>query len=421
MPRLRQVVSRLRTHRLARNAVALAVVQIAGYVAPVIFIVYLTRVIGLDAYGVVAFSLALVQLGALVVDLGLTLSATERFSRFRDRRDYIERLIGAIWVLKSIVFIVVATLVVAYALLSERYAAHREVLLLSLIPLLGQCFQPLWFFMGLEKLRHFTQVVVASRILSLGLTILWVRTADHLALAVLADGTGQLAAAVVSQCLIVRLGFKAKWPRTRDLLYVLRLTLPFLGSRLAAATYIHSGVVLLGLFSVPSQTAAYSLAERCYQVLQQVFAPIVQAAYPYMARERALPLWLRLTVACVAAAVGLSLISYLFAPWVLEPLLARSAGPALAVLPIFLIGLIVHVVNVFSGFPLAAALRMQHVANRSVWLGASLYAGVAAALVALDLMTARSLAWTMVLAELCIASVRAATLWPRAMGSLRSI
>ena len=44
------------THRIAKNAIALIIIQLVNYVVPLVVLLYLTRTLGVDLYGVLAFS-----------------------------------------------------------------------------------------------------------------------------------------------------------------------------------------------------------------------------------------------------------------------------------------------------------------------------------------------------------------------------
>jgi polysaccharide transporter, PST family len=412
-------ISRLRQHRLARNTGALMIVQMVTYITPLISLIYLTRVLGLTLYGVVAFGFSLVQLLAVILDFGFSLSATKKISQHRHRRQYINRLLGSIFVIKLAGFTVAAAAIVAYALTTLKYADHRVFFLWTLLPLFGYSFQPIWFFSGIERMRYITVFTVTAKILGVGL-ILWLVTSESTYVwAIVADGVGQAVGSCIAIVLIFKLGYRPTWPRRRDVVYTIKMTAGFFLSRLAVTTYISSGVLLLGLFATPAMTGAYAIAERCYQAMQQVFGPIVQALYPYMTRERKIGLLLKISVACVGLAIFVAIAGHALAPLAMSLLIRGDTQIVLSILNVFFIGLVVHVANVMSGYPLAAVLDRTDVANRSVVYGSILYAVCAATLIALNAITALTFAVIMVVAECFILGMRATLLWPQAYRRLQ--
>ena len=82
-------MKRLCQHRVIRNAGAMGVVQLVNYGSTFLVLIRLTRVLGLTTYGVVAFSVGIVQVLSIVLDLGFTLSATQHISVHRDDKAFV--------------------------------------------------------------------------------------------------------------------------------------------------------------------------------------------------------------------------------------------------------------------------------------------------------------------------------------------
>jgi polysaccharide transporter, PST family len=413
------LLTRFIQHRLVLNTGALVIVQIVTNISPLVALIYLSRVLGVNLYGIVAFAFAIVQLSTVLLDFGFSLSATQRISKNRHNIAYIERLLGSIFLIKLIGFFVIATAIVGYAITTQKYGDHRNLLILTLLPLIGGCFQPFWFFSGIERMRYITVFTVASKLLGLVLLLLLVSDKSTYHLAIVADGLGQIVGAGLALTLMFKLGYRPRWPRRREIMYTIKMTAPFFASRLAVTTYVSSGVLILGFCAPPKMVGAYAIAERLYQALQQVFAPLVQAIYPYMVRERALRLLVKVGVGCVGFALVCALTGYLAAPFIISNAFSGDAQAVLPVLNIFFFGLVIHVANVMSGHPLAAVLRKTDVANRSVVYGSLIYVISVGILIALDATTAKAFALAMVFSECLILGYRALIMWPIACASLR--
>lgn len=69
---------------LAKNTFLLYLMQISGYVFPLLTFPYLTRVLGKEKYGVVVFANAVTAYFSMVLEFGFILSATRSCSEFRD-------------------------------------------------------------------------------------------------------------------------------------------------------------------------------------------------------------------------------------------------------------------------------------------------------------------------------------------------
>jgi polysaccharide transporter, PST family len=407
-------LSRLLSHRVARNAGALGIIQIVGYIAPFLALMRLTQVLGVATYGVVAFSIGIVQIAAVVVDVGFILSATQKISVSREKHHFVARLSGAVFVIKLASFALCAVAIVAYAMVTDKYAEHSALFVLSLLPLLGHCLQPLWLFSGIERMGYMTVFMVLTKMSFVALVYLLVAGESDYLLVPVADGIAQLTGAAIGIFLIYRSGYRIAMPTRRDIRYAIRLTGGFYLSRLAVTAYSGSAIIILGLVTTPSLVALYSLAEQLYRAIQSLFGPVVQALYPYMARERDLVLLRKVALGFAAVAVAGGIVGYLISPWLIGRIFGPSWIPSAAVMNVFLIAVTVHVMTILAGYPLAAALDRLDVANRSVFWGSVLYAALAILVVVYDRATPVTFAWLVVAAEAYVLSHRTIALLPGA-------
>jgi O-antigen/teichoic acid export membrane protein len=399
-------------HRVTRNASALVVVQLSNYITPFLVLVYLTRTLGIETYGVVAFSISMTQMAFVVLDLGFTLSATQKISVWRDKKRVVARFIGAVFYVKSAAFLLVASVLITYAMTTEKYEDYYVLFVLSLLPLLGTCFQPVWFFSAIERMKYLTIFLVLAKVLSLVLVVTLVSDEADYFWVPIADGIAQLTAATIALVLLYRVGYHIAAPRSRDVKYVIRMTSGFFVSRLSATVYLSSGVFLLGLFSTPAAAALYALSEQIYRAIQSVFAPIVQAIYPYMAKEKDLALLGKVTLGIFGVAVAGAIVGYLVTPYVIPWLFGTAWDGIIPVVNVFLLAITIHVLTVMSGYPLAAALGRLDVANRSVVYGSVIYILGAVGLLATDRASPIAYAWLMIGAESYVLLHRALALWP---------
>lgn len=392
-------LKRVAGHRVARNAGALGIVQVVNYAASFVVLIHLTRVLGVDTYGVVAFSIGITQLLSVVLDLGFAMSATERIAVWRNDRRFVGRFTGAVLVLKLAAFLVGAIVVVAYAIITEKYAAYAGLFVLSLVPLLGHALQPAWFFQGIERMRFVTIFTVVAKLSYVAGVLTFVRAESDFLWVPVADGIAQLAAAAVGLYLIGRVGYRVQVPRRREVRYAWSTTTGFIWSRTASTLQSNSGVLLLGLAATPATVAVYSLAEQLYRALHAVFAPVTHALYPYMAQERDLRLLARVTAACVLVAGAGSLIGHVIAPMVIPPLLGQEWTSSLPVLDIFFVAIVVHAAVLMAGYPLAAGLGRLDIANRAVIYATGLHLALASLLLLVRAATPAAFAWLIVASE----------------------
>lgn len=408
------------SHRLFKNTSALVVLQLFNYLAPLIVLIHLTRVLGIELYGVVAFSMGMIQFSFVVMDFGFSLSATQKISQHRERRKYIGRLLGSILTIKLALFLLIAAAITLYIFNSTKYEGHRLLFFFTLLPILGQGYQPTWLFSGLERMGMVTAAGVVSRVIFVILTLSFVRSPDAYLLVPIGNGIAQVSAAIFSFLVIFSLGFRVARPRIIDIKYTLRLTFEYFLSRLAVVTYMSGGVMILGAFSTSVAVAVYSLAEQLYRVMQAAFAPINQSIFPFMAKERDVRILVKVVLVCVIMACLGAIVGYLASPYLIPVIFGQAWIGAVELLYLFFVAIVIHVGAVMCGYPLAVTVGRVTVANRSVVQGAVIYFIGAAALIAFGWVRPEALVFLMICAELYVLVFRGVTLWPMAVSMWRS-
>jgi PST family polysaccharide transporter len=408
------LLKRIFAHRLTQNAGALALLQVVSYITPILVLVHLTRALGIELYGILAFSIGVTQFSSILLDFGFGLSATQKISVRRERKPYVSRLIGAIFAIKAVALVFVAAGIVLYVTQSEKYHGHLDLFLLSLISLSAQCFLPIWFFAGIERMFYITIFTLVSKFLYLILIFTLVGSAKDLLWVPVADGISQLAGTAIGLYLLYRVGYFISLPKIRDIKYAANMTQGFFASRIAISVYASGGVLLLGMFGTPAATAVYSVAERFYQAMQQVFSPIVQAIYPYMAKERNIILLIKVTAGCFLLALLVGLVLVTVGPTLVLWWLGSGWSAATDVLYVFAAAIVFNVFLVMSGYPLSSILGTMRIANVSVVYGALFYIVCVGSLIATGHVTALAFAWALFLTELSVLAYRAIVLWPKA-------
>lgn len=402
-------------HRISRNAAALLIVQVVNYVAPLVLLLYLTDTLGLQLYGVVAYSMGIGVLAGVLIDFGFSISATAKISKHRHRPWYVGRLLGSIYIIKLLLIVSVFLILAIYAATTEKYSAYRWLFIISILPISALGLLPVFFFQGVEKMKAIAAYSVLAKVLFVIAVLSLVHSpADYLWIPV-ANGISQAIALAIALYLTYKLGYVIRLPRKRDLKYALKLTLPFFYSRISVATYLSSAPVILGTVSTPASVAIYTMAEQFYKVMQGIFGPINQATYPYMARERNLPLLLKLTLGCVGLAILGAVTGYFVFPYLLDLLFKEEWLNSLPVMNVFFIAIVVNVAAVFAGYPLGAAVNNLQPANTSVTGGSLLYLALLAILLLFGRLNPVNLAILMVISELYVLIHRATVLVPIAI------
>jgi PST family polysaccharide transporter len=354
------------TKSLLANTSSLFVIQIASYILPLILLPYLTRVLGVQNYGLVAFGLSFVALAGIVTDYGFDLYAPLLLSKNRGNRAYIKRLVGTIFACKVLLFTIASCTTLAFAYISETYSEHRYFFILLLLPILGNALQPNWFYQGMERMATITLYFLASRIMYvLCVLTLVTEPADYVWVPI-SSGIAQIGAALIALALMVKTGYAPSLPKLSDVYRTLGKATEYFSSRAAVATYTSGATFFLGLVSNPQQVAYYSAAEQLYRGAQGLFSPLAQSLYPYMARSQDRVLFKKVLVGSILTGCLGIVIGVLTGQDILNLIFGQTFTAGYSALQVFLVVLAINIPSVLLGYPYLGALGYGSFVNLTV-------------------------------------------------------
>ncbi|HCX5720336.1 TPA: O132 family O-antigen flippase, partial [Escherichia coli] len=160
--------------RVFLNAVYLFVVQGVTYLVPLITLPYLVRVLGAQSYGVLSFSLAIIQYFILLTDYGFNLSATQKISVICGDINKISNVFWSVTCCKILLMIISAILVYTVTKVFDVMNGHELVIFSCFGLVLGNILFPVWFFQGKEQMGLSSISNIISKLLAIPLIFLLV-------------------------------------------------------------------------------------------------------------------------------------------------------------------------------------------------------------------------------------------------------
>lgn len=124
----------------------LSLLQVAGYVFPLITMPYLARVIGADGFGKIAFASAIIVWIQTISDWGFNLTATRDVAQNRSDKDKVSHIFSnVLWArclltLLSGLILMIATVMIPYLRM------NRAIIMITFLLVPGHILFPEWFF-----------------------------------------------------------------------------------------------------------------------------------------------------------------------------------------------------------------------------------------------------------------------------------
>lgn len=266
--------------RLRHSIIALGVIQAGGYLIPLITLPYLTRVLGPQGYGKVAFVLVVMSLLMLLVDYGFSWSATRQIAANRNDCQRVATIFSETWAAQWWLVSGAALLLAAALATSAPLRTAWPLYAFGFLYVIGNVLFPMWLFQGLERLKMAAVIQLLSRLVTLPLVFLLVRSPDDLVGAVVFQVLGTLLGGILAIAWLF-LTKTVAWrrPDRTGIVGALRVGADVFVGKAAVAMYTAAVPLALGALTGPTQVGYFVLADRVRNLIQSLLAPISQVSF----------------------------------------------------------------------------------------------------------------------------------------------
>jgi PST family polysaccharide transporter len=267
--------------RLLHNIAALTSIQMLGYLLPMITLPYLTRVLGVEAWGIVALTQVVLGCFTLITNWGFGFSATRKIAANRMDLEKLSEIFMATWIaqwLLCIIAIVVIGLFISYIPFFKKY---EEYYLLGMGVIVGSVMFPTWFLIGLERMGQVAMSQVVTRLSALPLIFIFIHHPS--------DGPRMIGILAVTSItggifsiLWIKRQVNLSWclPKWQPIKQELIDGVHLFYSTLSITLYTSLTPIIIGIFLGNTAVGYFSLADRIRMMVQSLTAPITQSLYP---------------------------------------------------------------------------------------------------------------------------------------------
>ena len=364
---------------LRNNIIALAIVQASNYILPLISLPYLARVLGAESFGKVVFAQALMMYFILVVEYGLSWSATRKVAENRENRVLLGEIFMNIWAVQWLLIVLCSVIFVSIVFGVEKFREDIGFYAAAFFIVLGNVLFPIWFFQGVEKLQVQSVLQFAGKLIGLLFIFVLVKNENDGIWVLLSNALSAIIAGLFSIFFIFKSGyFKICFPSLSGVRQEFVEGFSLFASRVSISFYTMLIPLALGWIAGPVALAYFNVADKLRVGAQSLITPISQAIFPRISHlvskneSSAYQLIKRSAVAIFLVSGSASLMLFVLS----EPLVQLMAGEgfdgAVSVLrwmsPVpFLVGMS----NLF-GVQLMIPLRLNIAFNRILFCAAVL-------------------------------------------------
>lgn len=347
----------MRRFPLIENMFGLTGLQVINFGLTITILPYLTRALGISAFGEVVFAQLIINYAMWVVNWGFYLGAAQRVAALRDDRVSIERIFAATWFAQFGLTIIVMLGYLACILLLAPFDGLHPLYFSGLVMIVGNTLSPIWFLTGLERIKLAAALQIGNKLLAVPAVIFLVDGPESSWIYLLAMGISMLMTGAISLWTILfHLKFKVSVVTLNDVLGALREDASLFLSSMAANMGTSIVPAALGAFGGSEALGYYNLADRARGAALVVLSPITHALFPRMCylfsnnRTSALKLLKVSGSALLAITTLLGVLLFGFAEPILRVLGGSGFEPSVAILKLLAFTPILTVLAQFATY-----------------------------------------------------------------------
>jgi PST family polysaccharide transporter len=148
---------------LVRNLLSMSMAQAVNVLLPVITFPYLTRVLGIEQFGLINYALALASLFVVFVDFGFTLTGTRDVAAVRHDRRALSELVSTRWTAQALLLIIACSVFVGLVLAFPRLQRDAIIYFLTFGVVPATSLLPGWYFQGTEQFQLLARLQLTGR------------------------------------------------------------------------------------------------------------------------------------------------------------------------------------------------------------------------------------------------------------------
>lgn len=271
---------------LASNFGYLMLLQIAGYIFPLITIPYLARVIGVEGFGKIAFAAAVVVWFQTVADWGFNYTATRDIARNRDNHEKISEIFSnVLWarillMLLSFILLMIAIATIPY------FKENQTILLVTFLLIPGHILFPDWFFQAMEKMKFITIFNLGSKALFTAFVFIFIKEKSDFILQPLFITLGYAVSGLFSMYIVV-----VKWkvkilpPKPTAIYSTIKNSTDVFINNIMPNLYNSFSIVLLGFYGGSISTGLLDAGSKFIRIVQQFITVISRVFFPFLSRR----------------------------------------------------------------------------------------------------------------------------------------
>lgn len=284
--KLKQISKSQNSKTIFSNFGYLSLLQIAGYVFPLITMPYLARVIGPTGFGKIAFAAAFIAWFQTFVDWGFNFTATRDVAKCREQLDEVSLIFSRVLWAKLLLMVISLAVICVLILVVPLFRNNMYAILATFLIIPGYIMFPDWLFQALERMKYITLFSILSKLLFTILVFVFIKDKDDYILQPIFSSLGMIFCGAIAMYVIIKKwGIKIQLVPLKHVLLTIKKGTDVFLNNLLPNLYNSFSAMLLGAWCGSISNGILDAGNKFVNIFHQFEAVVTRVFYPYLARH----------------------------------------------------------------------------------------------------------------------------------------
>lgn len=253
---------------------------------PLITIPYLTRMLGLEMFGLYIYILAIVTFIDSIVAYGFRVTGTNQIAQNMENSEYISEVFWSIIYTKTLMLVLIVALFITLCMFIPSFYSNTRYIILGIPLVVGNTIFPIWLFQGMQNMKIIAILHILTKVGFVFAIFVFVVSPDDVGIAILLHSLSFFVAGVVSIYIALskyRVPIKA--PSMVGIKQQLWLGKDIFASQIMTSLYTTVNTIIIGNNQVGANLSAFAIGEKIYRLAGSLSAPYNRTIYPMLSAE----------------------------------------------------------------------------------------------------------------------------------------
>lgn len=341
--KIRQLFARLKQSKDGKTLVAnfgyLSLLQVAGYVFPLITMPYLARVIGAEGFGKIAFAAAIMVWFQTIADWGFNYTATRDVAKNRDDKEKVSEIFSnVLWARIFLMFVSFVALSICVMTI-PKLRENADVIMISFLMIPGHIMFPDWFFQAMERMKYITILNIISKTLFTIAIFLFIKERDDYILQPLFTSLGFVVSGIIAMYyILVEWKIRLHFTSFKVIIKTIKSSTDVFINNLMPNFWNALSTILLGFLWGNVANGILDAGKKFQQTCGGLFGVVTRVFYPFLSRridQHQLYAKVSMSLAFV-----MMLLLFIFAPIIIDIFFGEEFSESVIVLRLYAISLL---------------------------------------------------------------------------------